>query len=247
MPTSVERAAISTPPSPNLHGTFKHLAMHSAMIPPQRYEGSIMRSTYVGFTVAAMVTLHAPAARGQDRAGTWGFVNARYDTRASAYIYTGYGWRNAFAMAGVVNNPRTGFAELAGGAGVIFKAGADAEHWIAFATAGAGSLSSAQIYWLPRVRTGAVTSRATVKWKIPYHGSQPQKLSVSPLSVTMPLLGGLAGGMATEVAAAEGARTDIGAGPELRLKLPGAALVLDALENVTGKASGVRLSFASTF
>jgi hypothetical protein len=197
--------------------------------------------------VGAMLTLNGSAARGQESAGTWGFVSARYDTRSSSYIYTGYGWRRAFAMAGVVNNPRTGYAELAGGAGVVFTTGTDAEHWVAFATAGKGALSSAQVYWLPKVRTGAVTSRATVKWKIPYHGSQPQKLTVSPLSMTVPFFGSLAGGVATEVAAAERTRTTIGAGPELRLKLPGAALVLDALGSVTGKASGLRLSFASAF
>ena len=199
------------------------------------------------FAIGAMLTLHAPAASGQRSAGTWGFVNARYDTRSSAYIYTGYGWRRVFAMAGVVNNPRTGYAELVGGAGAVFKTGADAEHWLAFATAGAGSNSFAQIYWLPKVRTGAVTSRATVKWRIPYRGTEAQKLSVSPLSMTMPLGGRLAGGVAMDVAAAEGARTDIGAGPELRLKLPGAALGVDALRDVNGKGTGVRLFFASMF
>ena len=60
------------------------------------------RSTYILFLVGAIVTLHAPAARGQGAAGgaegdgTWGFVNARYDTRSSASIYTGYGWRGVF-------------------------------------------------------------------------------------------------------------------------------------------------------
>ena len=203
--------------------------------------------TLLRFAIGALLTLHAPAARGQSSAGTWGFVNARYDTRSSAYIYTGYGWRRAFAMAGVVNNPRTGYAELVGGVGAVLKTGADAEHWLAVATAGAGDLSAAQIYWLPKVRTGAVTSRATIKWKIPYRGTQPQKLSVSPLSMTMPLGGRLAGGVAMEVAATEGARTDIGTGLELRLKLPGAAVGVDALRDVNGKGSGVRLSFASMF
>ena len=205
------------------------------------------RSTYIRFAIGAMVTLHASAAHGQSRAGTWGFVNARYDTRASAYIYTGYGWRGVFGMAGVVNNPHTGYSELVGGAGVVFKTGPDAEHWVAFATAGAGSRAFAQIYWLPKVRAGAATYRATVKWKIPYDGSEPQKLSVSPLSMTVPLGGRLAGGVAMDVAAAEGARANIGAGPEVRLTLPGAALGLNVLGDVTGKASGVRLSFASAF
>jgi hypothetical protein len=194
-----------------------------------------------------MLALHVPAARGQGKAGTWGFVSARYDARSSAYIYTGYGWRGAFAMAGVVNNPRTGYSELVGGAGAVFKTGAAAEHWVAFATAGAGSRSFAQIYWLPKVRTAAVTSRATVKWKIPFDGKGPQKLSVSPLSMTVPIGGRLAGGAAMEVAAVEGARATVGAGPELRLTLPGAALGVDAVGNVRGKVSGVRVFFASTF
>ena len=218
------------------------------MIPPQRQLGSIMtRLTYIGVAVGAMLAVHAPAAHGQAKALTWGFVNARYDTRSSSYIYTGYGWRGVFGMAGVVNNPRTGYSELAGGAGVVFKTGPDAEHWVAFATAGAGARSFAQIYWLPKVRTGAVTYRATVKWKISYDGSDPQKLSVSPLSMTTPLGRWLAGGVSMDLAAAEGARANIGAGPELRLTLPGAALGLNVLADVTGKASGVRLSFASAF
>jgi hypothetical protein len=209
--------------------------------------GKMLPGPALRFAIGAMLTLHAPAARGQGATGTWGFVNARYDTRSSAYIYTGYGWRRVFAMAGVVNNPRTGYAELAGGAGVVFRTGADAEHWLAFTTAGAGSRSFAQIYWLPKVRTGAVTSRATVKWRISYGGIEPQKLSVSPLSMTVPLRGRWAGGVAMEVAATEGTRAEIAAGPELRLKLPGAALGVNALRDVTGRGSGVRLFFASTF
>ena len=202
---------------------------------------------WLRFALGAMLALHAPTARGQSSAGTWGFVSARYDTRSSAYIYTGYGWRRGFAMAGVVNNPRTGYAELVGGVGAVVNTGPDAEHWLAVATAGAGALSFAQIYWLPKVRTGAVTSRATVKWRIPYRGAEPQKLSVSPLSMTVPLGGRLAGGVAMEVAAAEGAHTDIGTGLELRLALPGAALGANALRDVNGKGSGVRLFFASMF
>jgi hypothetical protein len=183
----------------------------------------------------------------QTSAGTWGFVNAQYNTRSSSYIYTGYGWHGAFAMAGVVNNPRSGYAELLGGVGGVFKTGADAEHWLAFATTRTGAVSFAQIYWLPKVRIGAVTSRATVKWRVPYAAGQPQKLSVSPLSMMLPFGRRLAGGVAMELTAAERARTTVGAGPELRFRLPGAALGIDALRDVTGNGSSVRLFFASMF
>jgi hypothetical protein len=146
-----------------------------------------------------------------------------------------------------VNNPRTGYAELVGGVGAVFKTGADAEHWLAVATAGAGPVSFAQIYWLPKLRVGPVTSRATVKWRIPYNRNEAQKLSISPLSMTLPLGRHLAGGGAVELAAAEGARTSVGTGPELRLRLPGASVGANALRDVRGNSSGVRLFFASMF
>ena len=65
--------------------------------------------------------------------------------------------------------------------------------------------------------------------------------------MTVPLGGRLAGGVAMEVAAAEGAHTDIGTGLELRLALPGAALGANALRDVNGKGSGVRFFFTSMF
>jgi hypothetical protein len=197
--------------------------------------------------IGALLSLRAPVTGGQGTARTWGFVNARYDPRSTAYIYTGYGWRGAFGMAGVVNNPHTGSSELVGGAGGVFKTGAEAEHWLAFTTAGPNAASFAQIYWLPKVRTGPITSRATVKWKIPYEGSAPQKLSISPLSMTVPFGRRLAGGAAVDVAAAERARTSIGTGLEVRVRLPGAALGVNAMRDVTGSGSGLRVFFASIF
>jgi hypothetical protein len=114
--------------------------------------------------LAAIWTVHVPTARAQATARTWGFVNARYDTRSSASNYIGYGWRRTFAMGGVVYNPRTGYAELLGGVGGVFRTGSSAEHWLAIASARTGRVSFVQIYWLPSVRTRAVTTRANVKW-----------------------------------------------------------------------------------
>ena len=208
------------------------------------------RSTYVRFLIGAIPTLLAPVARGQGSArsagDTWGFVNARYDTRSSASIYTGYGWRRVFAMGAMLNNPRSGNAELLGGVGAVIRTGANAEHWLALARLRSGAVSSAQLYWLPTVRLGAVTTRAQVKWSIPERGGAPQKLSVSPVSMTLPGRS-LACGLAVEMAATKGARTSIGTGPELRLKLPRAALGADVLHDVTGNGARLRMFFVSVF
>ena len=208
------------------------------------------RSTYIAFLVGAIVILHAPAASGQDGAGgagdTWGFVSARYDTRSSASIHTGYGWRRVFVMGAVLNNPRSGSAELLGGVGAVFRTGADAEHWLAVATLRSGAESFAQLYWLPTVRLGAVTTRAQMKWSVPAKGSEPQKLIVSPLSMTLQRRS-LAGGLAVDMVAAKGARPSVGTGLELRLRLPRAAVGADALRDVTGNGARLRLFFDSLF
>ena len=93
---------------------------------------------------------------------------------------------------------------------------------------------------------GAVTTRAQVKWSIPERGGAPQKLSVSPLSITLPARS-LTGGLAVEMAAAQGARTSVGTGPELRLKLPRGAVGADVLHDVTESGARLRLFFASIF
>ena len=191
----------------------------------------------------------APTARGQGNtpSGTWGFVNTRYDTRSSVSIYTGYGWHNVFAMGGVVHNPRTGNAEILGGVGVVFKTWPSANHWLAFATARMGNDSYAQVYWLPTVRVGGVTVRANAKLTIPYEGSAPSRLSVSPLSVTHSLNRHLAAGVAVDMIAAEKSRGGASVGPEVRLRLPGAVLVGDALYDVTARGSRQRVFLSLVF
>lgn len=200
------------------------------------------------FHVGAILILHAQTAGGQARAGVgaWGFVTVRYDTQSPASIYTGYGWHAAFAMGDVSHNPRTGYAELVGGVGAVVRA-RKSEHWVAFATAGTGAGSVAQLYWLPTVRLRALTTRAQVKWTIGYNGRTAQKLSISPLSMTLPIGRHWSGGVATDVSAAEGARTRIATGVELRLRLPGAAVGVDALRGVRGSDSRLRLFFSSLF
>lgn len=193
----------------------------------------------------AMIASPAPGQGSAARPGTWGFVNVRYDARSSSSIYTGYGWGPAFAMAGVVHNPRSGYAELTAGIGASFRTGARAEHWLVAGSGRTGDASIAQLYWLPKLRMGALIARATVKWEIPSDGGQ--ELGISPLTLTLPFAGRVAGGVAMDLAAAEGARPSVRPGIQLRLRLPGALIGADALRDVRGNTSRFRLHFATTF
>lgn len=205
----------------------------------------IMKFLRVILCLSAILTLRAPAARGQEPAGngTWGFVSVRYDTKSPTSIYSGYGWHGAFAMGGVTHNPRTGYAEVVGGVGAVVRAGTS-EHWIALATAGTAAATFRQVYWLPTIRMHGLTTRAQVKWTI---ASGVQKLSISPVSVTIPLSRRVAGGVAADISAAEHAPPKVGTGLQLRIRLPGAVVGVDALRAVQGDASRFRLFFTSLF
>ena len=195
-----------------------------------------------------VLAMAASVVRAQTGKNTWGFVNARYDTRSSASIYTGYGWRGLFAMAGVLNT-RTGQAEVLGGVGAAFSTGPNARHWLAVAKSETGTVSTVQSYWLPTLRTGAFTTRANVKWSVAYKGSAARKLSVAPLAMTMPVWRRVSGGVAMDLSSANGARTTVSAGFQLRLRLPRAAVNADVLRDVTpdGNGSRFRMFFASLF
>jgi hypothetical protein len=197
-------------------------------------------------SVALALSVGPAGAQRKAGVGTWGFVSVRYDTRSPAYIYTGYGWHAVFLMGAVLRNPLTGNADLVEGVGVVVRTGA-AEHWLAVATGGAGARSAAQVYWLPTWRTGTITSRATVKLTLPYDGRAARKLSVGPLAITRRVAGPLAAGAVLEMAALEREITRFATGLELRCKLPGAALGVDALRDVSGTARQARLFFSSTF
>jgi hypothetical protein len=209
----------------------------------------IMRAPYV-MAVAASLIASSSAAKAQSAAAeatrSWTFLNARYDTRSAGSMYAGYGRGAAFAMGGVAHNARTGYTEVIGGVGAVVRTGAHARHWVALATARAGDASVAQLYWLPTVRALGITTRAQVKLTTPIRGSAPQKLAVSPLSMTMLPWSGLAAGAAVDIAATEGARTGLSIGPELRVRLRGAVIGAHALRDVKGRDSRVRLCVGSS-
>src|SRR5688572_28742656 len=201
------------------------------------------------WAAALLLTAVATAAHGQGRKreGAWGFVNARYDSRASGSVYTGYGWRHGFAMGGLLHNARSGDVEMLGGVGAAFKTSAGSHHSLAIATAQSSTIASAQVFWLSTVRTGVVTTRAQVNGTDPYKGSAAQKLGVSPVSMTFAVRRRLAVGAALDMSAAERATTSISMGLQVRLRLPGAGVRLDALRDVRGSGSRLRMFSGSVF
>ena len=170
----------------------------------------------------------------EDAPATWGFFNARYDTRTSNFIYAGYGYGRYFAFGGVLANPRSGYYETLGGIGGTFALTARTDHLVGLAAAQAPESRYAQLYYLPTVRLGRATARATLEWYLPLESTGVRQFGVSPLSITIPIARRVALGPAMELAAAQGSPTSIELGPEVRIAIPRATLGFDAFAGVSG-------------
>ena len=188
--------------------------------------------------IAAFVIVSGTAGntelQAQDAPTTWGFFNARYDTRTSNFIYAGYGYDRYFAFGGVLANPRSGYFETLGGIGAIFALTRRTNHMFGLAAAQAPESRYAQLYYLPTLRLGRATARATLEWYFPMEDTGVRQFGVSPASVTMPVARRVELGAAMELASAAGASTSVELGPEVRIAIPRATLGFDAFAHVSG-------------
>ena len=194
----------------------------------------------------ALLGIASRSATAQDAPATWGFFNARYDTETSSFIYAGYGYGRLFGFWGVLANPRSGYTEVVGGTGATFGGGRFSS-LVGVAGAKASEAWYAQLYYLPTVKVGRTTTRATLEWYFPLEDTGLRQFAITPVSITTPLGRRLEGGVAGELAAAEGFATSAWAGPELRLNIPRAVVGVNAFAGLTGEGSRMRAFLNASF
>lgn len=187
----------------------------------------------------------AASAEGQAAAPVWGFFNARWDSQTSSFIYAGYGYGRLFGFGGVLANPRSGYTEVVGGAGATFGGGKFSS-LVGLAGAKATEAWYAQLYYLPTVMIGPATLRATLEWYFPLEDAGIRQFAITPVSVTVPMGRRLEGGVAGELAAAQGFASSVWVGPELRLRIPRATIGVNAFAGL-GEAGRGRAFFNTSF
>lgn len=200
----------------------------------------------VALLAGAFLSITASAVSAQAAPAVWGFFNARYDTQTSNFIYAGYGYGRLFGFGGVLANPRSGYTEVVGGAGATFG-GSRFSSLVGVAAAKASEAWYAQLYYLPTVRVGRSTTRATLEWYFPLEDPGVRQFAVTPLSITMPLAPRVEAGVAGELAAAQGAQSSVWVGPELRLNIPRATIGVDAFASVAKADNRFRAFFNVSF
>jgi hypothetical protein len=129
----------------------------------------------------------------------------------------------------------------------MFSDASGNSHALAAGVAQTDKMWYGQVYYVPSVRAGVVNVRATAEFDYPItHGGQTQ-FALSPISATVPALGAIEIGAAMDFAAAQGDRTSVAIGPELRFPLPHATLGADAERVTTSNENRLRLFFTTQF
>ena len=196
--------------------------------------------------LTALLVLATASASAQDSTRTWGFTSARVDSYTAAFVYTGYGYRDVFAFGGVMYNKRSGYTELAGGVGgrLSFRGGT---HMLATAASKAADSRYIQFFYLPSLRVLGLSVESTIEGYSPLDPGGAVQYYVTPLSAYANLTSTIGFGASYELAYQPGTDASHWLGPELRLTLPSAVVVVNGYGGLANAPGKVRFSFKSFY
>jgi hypothetical protein len=145
------------------------------------------------------------------------------------------------------DNPRTGYSEQIIGIGGRATLGGLGSQFVVVAVAKAPESRYLQFYYLPTVAYRGVTVGTTIETYVPLDRTGVVQLAITPLSALAQAIGPLAIGASYELSAEAHGTTSHGAGPSIRVAVPGAELGADLLLGLRHAAGKLRLSFRAFY
>ena len=175
------------------------------------------------------------------------FIFARFASRSSHTLYAGYGIGRGVVIAGMVQNPRTGYREIIAGAGVQVFPRRRSGATIVLAGADASESAYLQVYIVPSLALWSIAIAGTVEAYQPLERAGSRQLGLNPLTAVVRIHGPLSAGATYLWSIAEHEPAQQAAGPALKLVLPKGSVTLDLIRTLSRFASEVRLSFQARF
>lgn len=168
------------------------------------------------------------------------FIVARYSTKGSSSLYTGYGMGPVGLFVAAVTNPHSGYRELVGGVvtNLTWKSQAVT---LAVAAADASDGLYLQTYAVPSFVLGVVQLSRTVEWYEPLERSGVRQLEVNPVTVAFSLNKRVRLGVAYTLSLAEDAASSQRAGAVVQVGIPRGQLYVEVLQRVGQTSREVRL------
>jgi len=147
-----------------------------------------------------------------------------------------------FALAGMVQNPRTGYREAIIGGGWQ----ADPQGALTLAAANTSGGWFAQVYALPSVRVGSVTLDATVEGYLPLGGRGVGELDISPAVALIEVAPAAGVGAAYHLSAPAVGAPGYAADPALRVTVAHCAATLELLRGIARASSELRFTIKTS-
>jgi hypothetical protein len=171
------------------------------------------------------------------------FLSFRYASRTSLSLYAAYGQGNLLLFAGMVQNPRSGYRETAGGVGLNVRLGSGASAVVATAVASAIDSWYTQLYLLPDLTAGHLSVNGMLEVYEPLERAGARQFDVNPCSLFWRLSDRLQLGTAYLLYTQVGAAPRQEAGPTVRVTVPHGNLTAEFFRPIGGRETDVRLTF----
>ena len=200
----------------------------------------------VAGVVAAVVALAGRGGRAQvlDHPHA-NFLFFRFASHTSLALYASYGDGSTLLVAGMIQNPRSGYHEIDGAIGRVVNIGSHFSNVVAVGVVSASDSWYAPLYWLPSYTAGRLHVNGSLEFYQPLQHQGTRQLDVNPLTVMLRAVGPLQVGGAyllyTQVASIPTHEW----GPAARLPIPNGTVQLEWLLRPRSGATDLRLTFQS--
>lgn len=180
--------------------------------------------------LTALGALAVPAGAQQETARSEagpGYLEFRFASESAIALYAGYTAGPVLLVVGMLQNPRTDYEEILGGAIVTVFANDRAELLVAPAVASSNVGWYAQGYLLPALWLGPLELSGTFQFGLPFEEPGYRNAYVSPLNAWVDALPFVDVGAAWYAAFEEGYGSFHALGPALRVPIPNGAVILE--------------------
>ena len=173
------------------------------------------------------------------------FLYFRFATHTSLAMYAAYGEGNNYLVAGMIQNPRSGYHEIDGAAGRWVTIGPHVGALVAVGVTSASDSWYAPFYVLPTISLGRVTLNGSLEYYQPLQHVGARQFDITPLTLMARTVGRV------EVGAAYLLYTQVASvpthewGPAARLPVPNGTVQLEWMLRPGSHATDFRLTFQS--
>jgi hypothetical protein len=173
------------------------------------------------------------------------FLYFRFATHTSLAMYAAYGEGNNLLVAGMIQNPRSGYHEIDGAVGRVVSVGSHFSGVLAVGVTSASDSWYAPVYFLPTVTFGRVTLNGSLEYYQPLQHVGARQFDLTPLTLMARTV------FYFEVGGAYLLYTQVAsvptweAGPAARMAIPNGTLQLEWMLRPRSGATDLRLTFQS--